>query len=101
MNEDNELKGMIEALSRAMNEMHAELMMLRQIVAKDSDIISERKAYRMFGEGNVDRWVRQGKVQVHRSGSAQNAKKRISLTQLQAVQRWEDNASLKFKPLKS
>ena len=99
MNDNDELKGMIENLSKAMNAMHAELMMLRQIVAKDSDIISERKAYRMFGEGNVDRWVRQGKVEVHRSGSAKNTKKRISLAQLQAVQKWEDNARL--KPLKS
>lgn len=28
----------------------------------DPEFISQRKAYRMFGRGNVDRWRRQGKI---------------------------------------
>ncbi len=28
----------------------------------DPDMVSQRKAYAMFGRGNVDRWRRQGKI---------------------------------------
>jgi hypothetical protein len=29
---------------------------------KDAETISQRKAYKIFGRGNVDRWRKQGKV---------------------------------------
>lgn len=29
----------------------------------DPEMVSQRKAYAMFGRGNVDRWRRQGKIQ--------------------------------------
>jgi hypothetical protein len=35
---------------------------VRNKMDSPSDIISQRQAYREFGEGNVGRWRRQGKV---------------------------------------
>ena len=29
----------------------------------DPEMVSQRKAYAMFGRGNVDRWRRQGKIE--------------------------------------
>lgn len=29
----------------------------------DPDIVSQRQAYEMFGRGNVERWVREGKIE--------------------------------------
>lgn len=29
----------------------------------DPDVISQRQAYEMFGRGNVERWVREGKIE--------------------------------------
>lgn len=29
----------------------------------DPEFISQRKAYKMFGRGNVDRWRKQGKIE--------------------------------------
>lgn len=29
----------------------------------DPDVVSQRQAYEMFGRGNVERWVREGKIE--------------------------------------
>lgn len=34
----------------------------------DPDYISQRKAYEIFGQGNVKRWVEKGLVEPHRKG---------------------------------
>ena len=38
---------------------------VRQLSAQrnDPETVSQRKAYAMFGRGNVDRWRRQGRIQ--------------------------------------
>lgn len=33
---------------------------------QDPEFVSQRKAYEMFGKGNVQRWRRQGKVEAYR-----------------------------------
>lgn len=32
----------------------------------DPEMVSQRKAYAMFGRGNVDRWRRQGKIEPYK-----------------------------------
>jgi len=33
---------------------------------EEPDMVSQREAYRIFGRGNVERWVRQGKIEGHK-----------------------------------
>lgn len=43
-------------------DVAASVVCLMDQFRNDPEIISQRKAYAMFGRGNVDRWRRQGKI---------------------------------------
>ena len=51
-------------------------------VAPDSDCVSEREAFRRFGEGRVKRWVRDCVVGFKRMGAGANSKKKYSYSEL-------------------
>jgi hypothetical protein len=50
------------------------------------DEISQREAYRRFGEANVKLWVAKGLVKRIKGGEGKNSKVYYSLTELMAVQ---------------
>lgn len=55
------LFGSIAVYKQFVNDLVAE--MLRQISARtEPEFISQRKAYRLFGRCNVERWRREGKI---------------------------------------
>jgi hypothetical protein len=55
-----------------------------------SDVLSQREAYRQFGEGSVKRWVSAGLVSGHREGAKSgNSPKRYSRTDLMAASQAE------------
>lgn len=43
-------------------DIAAEVVRQLKEQAADPEMISQRKAYKMFGRGNVDRWRREGKL---------------------------------------
>lgn len=45
-----------------LNDIAARVVKLLKADSDDPEFISQRKAFEMFGRGNVDRWRRQGKV---------------------------------------
>ena len=60
-----------------------------KLVAPKSDELSERQAFKKFGEANVKRWSRLSLIQVKRMGSAKNSKKNYSYSELLAVKKSE------------
>ena len=48
------------------NDLAERIVNKLQRMKKDPEIISQRKAYSMFGRGNVDRWKRKGWVHVRK-----------------------------------
>jgi len=68
--------------------------------APTSDYISEREAFRRFGEGNVKGWAIAGMVKFKRMGSGKNSKKRYSYSELLTVKKAEELLTGK-KPEKS
>lgn len=44
------------------HDVAAEVVRQLNANAQDPDTISQRKAYAMFGRGNVERWRRQGRI---------------------------------------
>jgi len=45
------------------NDVAARVVSLLKAEKSDPERISQRKAYTMFGRGNVERWRKQGKIQ--------------------------------------
>jgi len=45
-----------------LNDVATRVVSLMKNDHDDPETISQRKAYQMFGRGNVDRWLRKGKV---------------------------------------
>ena len=45
-----------------MNDLTARLALFIQNDKNEPETISQRKAYKLFGRGNVDRWRKKGKV---------------------------------------
>lgn len=45
-----------------MNDLTARLALFIQNDKNEPEMISQRKAYKLFGRGNVDRWRKKGKV---------------------------------------
>ena len=60
-----------------------------KMVAPESDMLSEREAFRKFGEAKVKEWVRSGNINFKRMGSGKNSKKNYSYSQLIAVAKAE------------
>ena len=70
-------------LIRAMSEVGAAQYV--KSVSPNSDMLSERKAYKKFGENNVKRWLREGSIKFQRMGAGKNSRKNYSYSQLLAV----------------
>lgn len=63
---------------------------MRQAERPEGDRISQRTAYKVYGWSNVKEWERQGKLNPHRAGSAQNSKKIYSRAELDLCLNGED-----------
>lgn len=48
--------------STFVNDVAAAIVKMLSDIRSDSEVISQRQAYALFGRGNVDRWRRQGKI---------------------------------------
>lgn len=75
------------------------LKALKQSGLKVNDEISQREAYRRFGEGNVKRWLRLGMLKTIKL-SERNGKVTYSLQELTSINS-ALTASLNRKPAKS
>lgn len=53
--------------------------------APSKDLVSQRKAYRLFQEMRVRRWVEQGLITPQRNGAAPNSKRFYSMAELQSL----------------
>jgi hypothetical protein len=51
------------AYSTFVNDIAATVVKMLSESRNDAEFISQRRAYAMFGRGNVDRWRRQGKIE--------------------------------------
>lgn len=80
-----------ELLSRVA-EMAVATYIREQAPAKDR--ISQREAYRLFGEVRLKRWVDQCLITPVREGDARNAKRFYSMAELKTLE-----ASEKMKPM--
>lgn len=49
-----------------LNDIASRVVKLLNADKSDPEFVSQRKAYEMFGRRNVDRWKRQGKVEVYK-----------------------------------
>lgn len=49
-----------------MNDLSARLARMMKRDASDPEYISQRKAYALFGRGNVERWKRNGRVTAYK-----------------------------------
>lgn len=49
-----------------LNDIASRVVKLLKADKADPEFVSQRKAYEMFGRRNVDRWKRQGKVDVYK-----------------------------------
>lgn len=49
-----------------LNDIASRVVKLLNADKADPEFVSQRKAYEMFGRRNVDRWKRQGKVEVYK-----------------------------------
>ena len=58
-------------------------------VAPQSDNLSERQAFKKFGEATIKRWVREGSVNFRRMGAGKNSRKNYSYSQLLTVAKAE------------
>ena len=56
-------------------------------VAPASDLMSEREAFRRFGEVNVKCWIKDSLANFRRNGSASNSKKFYSYSELLAIEK--------------
>lgn len=65
----------------------------RQLEPK-RDAISQREAYRLFGEATVRRWVEQDVVKAWRDGRSKNSPKRYSRAELMAARQAERMESI-------
>jgi len=49
-----------------LTDVAANVVKMLKSDAHDPEYVSQRKAYEMFGRGNVERWRKQGKVQPYK-----------------------------------
>lgn len=49
-----------------LKDLAATIVKMLKADAQDPEFISQRRAYEMFGRGNVERWRKQGKVQPYK-----------------------------------
>lgn len=49
-----------------LNDIASRVVKLLNADKADPEFVNQRKAYEMFGRRNVDRWKRQGKVEVYK-----------------------------------
>ncbi|EJW98084.1 hypothetical protein EVA_13808, partial [gut metagenome] len=49
-----------------LNDLISKLIQALKDTHDDPEFISQRKAYKMFGKGNIERWRRQGKIESYK-----------------------------------
>ncbi len=49
-----------------LKDLAATIVKMLKADTQDPEFISQRKAYEMFGRGNIERWRKQGKVQPYK-----------------------------------
>lgn len=66
----------------------AELGSLKTLIAVGNipEMISQREAYKLYGEGTVKRWVKEGLIKRHKDGDA-TSKVRYSRIELDTINR--------------
>lgn len=65
-----------------MNDLAARLASFLQQDRNEPEMISQRKAYSMFGRGNVDRWRKKGLIHPYkRPGKVEYSTKRLRVLQ--------------------
>ena len=52
--------------SKFIDDLAARIVYLLKQDADDPELISQNKAFEIFGRGNVERWRKQGKVQAYK-----------------------------------
>lgn len=52
-------------------------------MGEEPKFISQRKAYKAYGEGNVDRWVRTRAIKKYKDSTKPNARVRFSVEELE------------------
>lgn len=70
----------------------AEIVLRKLGIVRDE--ISQREAYRLFGEAKVRSWMNQGLISRVKSGAV-NSKTTYSLIELEVIQRLESSLKLK------
>ncbi len=80
---EHKLKSMLSAAA----ELGA-MMALKKAGVSSSDEISQREAYRRYGESRVKRWLHQQKIRRVKSGD-RNHKSTYSLTELETLYKTE------------
>lgn len=58
-----------------------------KMVSPAEDLISQREAYRLYGEANVKMWVRTGLVKPTRRGTSKNSKKTYSRAEIMSIEK--------------
>jgi hypothetical protein len=71
---------------------HLAVLEYRTERGEEHAYISRREAYRRFGRGLVDRWLREGLIQQHKDGTG-NLHCRLSIVQLEAAAKSSNYAS--------
>lgn len=84
-----EIKNMIMEMSEVGAASYAKL------VTPEKDVLSQREAYRSYGEARVKRWVRQRLAHTTRSGSTVKSKIHYSRAELISIEKAEKLNNLK------
>lgn len=58
-------------------------------VTPEKDVLSQREAYKSYGEARIKRWVRQGLAHTTRSGTTERSKLLYSRAELLAIDKSE------------
>ncbi|MBQ7689810.1 MAG: hypothetical protein IJT30_01260 [Muribaculaceae bacterium] len=63
------------------------------MLSPEADLISQRKAYQLFGRGVVEAWIERGLIRPKRVGEAANSKRLYSRSEMHALATADDTAS--------
>lgn len=78
-----QIKNMMQQMAELGAANYAKMM------SPGNDSLSQREAYRMYGEARVRRWVRNGNISTQRSGDTKQSKIIYSRAELMAQERAE------------
>lgn len=72
---------------------------LAKMLAPAKDNMSQREAYRTFGEARVKNWVRRGMLKVIRNGETENSKKLYSYEEMIGIETAEKMYNINSKKI--